>query len=149
MCCSPDTLLRLLRRLPEEPLEPPRVVSLDGWAWCKGHQSLPHHRDLERHRRLDLLPDRDAAQVATWLKRYPLIEIISRDRSDTYATAAKKGTPQAIQVTDKWHLLKNLGEALQCCLSHHLTGYRKQQPQPLLEASPVLQIKRSPHLFPL
>ena len=32
MTCSPDTLLRLLRRLPDAPIEPPRVVSLDDWS---------------------------------------------------------------------------------------------------------------------
>jgi zinc-finger of transposase IS204/IS1001/IS1096/IS1165 len=32
MTCSPDTLLRLLRRLPDAPIEPPRVVSLDDWG---------------------------------------------------------------------------------------------------------------------
>ena len=41
------------------------------------------------------------------------LRIVSRDRSDIYATAARLGAPQAIQITDKWHLLKNLGEALQ------------------------------------
>jgi transposase len=148
MRCSPDTLLRLLRRLPEEPVEPPRVVSLDDWAWRKGHRYGTIICDLERHRRLDMLPDRDADQVAAWLKRYPSIEIIRRDRSDTYATAAKKGAPQAIQVTDKWHLLKNLGEALQRCLSPHLTAHRRQQTKRLLEPAPVPQIKRAPRLSP-
>lgn len=33
MICSPDTLLRLLRRLPDDPIEPPRVVSLDDWSY--------------------------------------------------------------------------------------------------------------------
>jgi transposase len=76
---SPDTLLRLLRRLPDDPVEPPRVVSLDDWAWRKGRRYGTIICDLERHRRLDLLPDRDAASVSVWLKRYPSIEIISRD----------------------------------------------------------------------
>ncbi|TMD65872.1 MAG: hypothetical protein E6I91_09665 [Chloroflexi bacterium] len=96
-----------------------------------------------------MLPDREVASVAAWLKHYPSIEIISRDRSDTYATAARLAAPQAIQVTDKWHLLKNLGEALQRCLSPQLTAYRKQQTQQLLEAPPALQIKRPPRLSPL
>ena len=36
MTCSPDTLLRLLRRLPDDAIEPPRVVSLDDWSWRRG-----------------------------------------------------------------------------------------------------------------
>ena len=83
MTCSPDTLLRLLRRLPDEPIEPPRVVSVDDWAWRKGHRYGTIICDLERHHRLDILPDRDAASVAAWLKRYPSIEIISRDRGES------------------------------------------------------------------
>jgi transposase len=89
------------------------------------------------------------ASVAAWLKQYPSIEIICRDRSDTYATAARLGAPQALQVTDRWHLLKNLSEALQRCLSHHLSMSRKQQTRELLEAPPVLQRKRTPYLSPL
>ncbi len=148
MSCSPDTLLRLLRRLPDDPIEQPRVVSLDDWAWRKGHRYGTLICDLERHRRLDVLADREAASVAAWLKRYPSIEIISRDRSDTYATAAKLGAPQASQVTDKWHLLKNLGEALQRCLSPHLTTHRKQQTKQLLDPPPVPPIKRALRLSP-
>lgn len=126
MRSSPDTLLRLLRRLPDDPVELPRVVSLDDWAWRRGHRYGTIICDLERHRRLDVLPDRDAISVSAWLKRYPSIEIISRDRSDIYAQAARLGAPQAIQVTDKWHLLKNLSEALQRLLARHLAVHRTQ-----------------------
>src|SRR5215469_11562694 len=73
MSCSPDTLLRLLRRLPDDPVEPPRVVSLDDWVWRRGHRYGTLICDLERHRRLDVLPDRDAISVSAWLKRYPTI----------------------------------------------------------------------------
>jgi transposase len=45
-----------------------------------------------------------------WLK--PEIDIISRDRAGEYATAARKGAPQAQQVADRFHLLLNLREGL-------------------------------------
>ena len=64
MTCSPDTFLRLLRRLPDGSFEPPRVVSVDDWAWRRGHRYGTLICDLERHRRLDVLPDRDAVSVA-------------------------------------------------------------------------------------
>ncbi len=47
------------------------------------------------------------------------MEIISRDRARAYAEAARTGAPQAIQVVDRWHLLKNLVEALERCLLRH------------------------------
>jgi len=112
MGCSPDTLLRLLRRLPDEPIDPPRVVSLDDWAWRRGARYGTIICDLERHRRLDVLPDRDAASTAAWLKRYPSIEIICRDRGGEYAEAARVGAPQAVQVADRFHLSQNLHEAI-------------------------------------
>ena len=112
MTCSPDTLLRLLRRLPNDPIEPPRVVSVDDWAWRRGSRYGTIICDLERHRRLDVLPDRDAASVIAWLRRYPSIEIISRDRGGEYAEAARIGAPHAVQVADRFHLSQNLHEAI-------------------------------------
>jgi len=63
--------------------------------------------DLERRRVLDLLPDRSAASTATWLKAHPEVEIVSRDRADFYAEGAREGSPQALQVADRFHLLQN------------------------------------------
>ncbi len=51
MTCSPDTLLRLLRRLPDAPIEPPRVVRVDDWTWRRGSRYGTIICDLERHRR--------------------------------------------------------------------------------------------------
>jgi len=45
-----------------------------------------------------------------WLK--PEIEVISRDRGGEYAAAARKGAPQAQQIADKFHLVKNLRDGL-------------------------------------
>ena len=62
----------------------------------------------DTHRPLVLLPGRDQRTLATWFRKYPEIQVVSRDRSGVYATAAREGAPQARQVADRWHLLKIL-----------------------------------------
>lgn len=119
MATSPDTLLRRVKRLKNEPVEPPRVVGIDDWAWRKGQRYGTVVVDLERGDVIDLLPDRDADTVAAWLKAHPGIEVVSRDRSAAYARAATEGAPQAGQVADRWHLLKNLREAVERVLERH------------------------------
>jgi hypothetical protein len=69
--------------------------------------------DLERRRVLDLLPDRSAASTATWLKAHPEVEIVSRDRAGLYAEGAREGSPQALQVADRFHLLQNFREVVE------------------------------------
>jgi len=112
MATSPDTLLRRVKRLKNEPPGPPRVVGIDDWAWRKGQRYGTIVVDLERSDVIDLLPDRDADTVAAWLRAHPGVEVVSRDRSAAYAQAATEGAPQAGQVADRWHLLKNLREAV-------------------------------------
>jgi transposase len=116
---SPDTLLRRVKRLKNEPAGPPRVVGIDDWAWRKGQRYGTIVVDLERSDVIDLLPDRDAQTVAAWLKSHPGVEVVGRDRSATYAQAATEGASQAEQVADRWHLLKNLREAVELVLERH------------------------------
>src|SRR5260221_3296154 len=75
--------------------------------------------DLERHRPVDLLPDRTAHTLASWLKAHPGVAIISRDRGGDYAVGAREGTPDALQVADRFHLIKNLGELIERVLRRH------------------------------
>jgi transposase len=119
MATSPDTLLRRVKRLKNEPPGPPRVVGIDDWAWRKGQRYGTIVVDLERSDVIDLLPDRDADTVAAWLTAHPGVEVVSRDRSAAYAQAATEGAPQAGQVADRWHLLKNLREAVEQVLERH------------------------------
>jgi transposase len=115
---SPDTLLRRVKALKKESA-PPRVVGIDDWAWRKGQRYGTIVVDLERGDVIDLLPDRDAETVAAWLKAHPGVEIVSRDRSAAYAQAATEGASQAVQVADRWHLLKNLREAVERVFERH------------------------------
>ncbi len=74
---SGRTLLRLLRATQSLPAGAVRVLGIDDWARRKGHTYGTILVDLERHRVIDLLADRTAGTVATWLKAHPEVEIIS------------------------------------------------------------------------
>lgn len=64
--------------------------------------------DIETHRVVDLLESRELDKVTAWLKSFPNIEVVSRDGSITYHNAIDAAHPQAIQDSDRFHLLKNL-----------------------------------------
>jgi transposase len=58
------------------------------------------------------------------LQAHPGIEVVSRDRSNEYIAAITAGAPQATQVADRWHLLRNLSDALQHLLEKHARALR-------------------------
>src|SRR5579859_85846 len=135
---SPDTLLRSVRALPELTLPSPRVLGIDDWAFRKGNRYGTILVDLERHEAIDLLADRNTDTVAAWLAEHPGVQVVSRDRGRVYAEGARRGAPNAVQVADRFHLMKNLGEALERLLLHEraalqaaATGERSTEPAPL------------------
>jgi transposase len=99
----------------------PRVLGIDDWAWRKAHRYGTILCDLEAGKVVDLLPDREAATVATWLQDHPGTEIVSRDRASAYAEAARRAAPQAVQIADHWHLMRNLSDALRTVLEPNRT----------------------------
>jgi hypothetical protein len=115
MPVSDTTILRDLKRSARSHAYPVhvRVAGIDDWAWRKGMTYGTVIVDLERRRVVDLLPDRSAASTATWLKAHPGVEIVSRDRAGLYAEGAREGSPQALQVADRFHLLQNFREAVE------------------------------------
>ncbi|MBE2271718.1 MAG: ISL3 family transposase [Anaerolinea sp.] len=122
---SGDTLLRVIRQTSlREPAEP-RVVGIDDWAWKKGLRYGTLIVDLERHAPIALLPDRQVETVKQWLVQHPSVAIVSRDRSQEYAQAITSGAPQALEVADRWHLLKNLTDVLYKVLERYATQLRQ------------------------
>jgi transposase len=88
-------------------------LGIDDFAFKRGRRYGTLLCDHERRRPVDLLPERSADAVAAWLAQHPEVEIITRDRAAVYKDGANRGAPQATQVVDRFHVLKNLGEALE------------------------------------
>jgi transposase len=118
---SRNTLLRRVRRLSAPAASPPCVIGIDDWAKRKGHTYGTIVVDLDRHCPVDLLEDRTAETVAAWLQAHPEVTIVARDRAEAYASGVTQGAPDAVQVADRWHLLKNLREAVEAELREQPT----------------------------
>jgi transposase len=128
-----QTILRRIMALPDSS---PRVIlflGIDDFSFRRGCRFGSILVNLESRRVVDLLPDREAETSAAWMRQQLDLMVVSRDRGGAYASAAALGAPQATQCADRFHLLKNLGEALEDLLARHLSASRKRQVEAALE----------------
>ena len=97
--------------------------------------------DLERRTIIDVLADRESATVEAWLQAHPEVEFVSRDRGKDFTKAATLGAPQAQQVVDRFHLVRNLAEVLPKILAHCRAEIRQadtdQLPPPKAAGDPA------------
>lgn len=84
------------------------MVCIDDFAIRKRESYGTIMVDIETHRVIDLIPSRECEDVVEWLKTYPNLKVVSRDGSITYHNAITKAHPKAVQVSDRFHILKNL-----------------------------------------
>ena len=104
------------------PFLPPTTIKrigVDDFAFKRGAFYGTLIVDLETGKPIEVLRDRTATTLALWLQQYPDIELATRDRSTEYARGLSEGAPQAQQVLDRWHLIKNLREALERQVQWH------------------------------
>jgi transposase len=146
MNTSNSTLLRLIYNQKEPTIETPAILGIDDWSLKRGVTYATILVDIEKQRPIDMFPGREASTLQQWLINHPGVRVITRDRYYGYAEGATTGAPKAIQVADRWHLLKNLQDVLKRILNKNTGALRKAAyqiaeehsqttDQPLIEAN--------------
>lgn len=75
---------------------------------------------LLSHRIIDLIDSKNIPEVSKWLENYPNITVFSRDGSSSYKRAIAGAHPDAIQVSDRFHLIQKLTDRIKQYLMIHL-----------------------------
>lgn len=138
---SRTTFLRSLLRAPVLQVGRIEHIGVDDFAWRRGTRYGTVIVDLDSHHIIDVLPDREAKSVQSWLERHSTIGVISRDRGGVYVDGATWGAPLAQQVADRWHVCKNLGEAVEQFLMRTHTSLLEEPGEATkVEAEPAGEI---------
>ncbi|MFE9882739.1 ISL3 family transposase [Streptomyces sp. NPDC005784] len=112
------TVLSQLMRVPLPPLVTPRVLGVDDFA-LYGDSYGTILVDAETRLPLTLWEGRDAEQLSRWLREHPGVEIACRDGSLTYRQGIADGAPEALQVSDRFHLWQGLSRRVQEIAAAH------------------------------
>jgi transposase len=140
------TILRHIMCLPDTFTQSVVYLGIDDFAFRRGYRFGTILVNLESHRIVDLLPDRQAETAARWMRQQPDLAVVSRDRGGEYASAAREGAPQAIQCADRFHIVKNLTEAVQVllarCQAEILAEQKSDEPGQDEQSKPIISIEK-------
>ena len=87
-----------------------KSICIDDFALKKRQRYGTVMVNIETGKIVDMIESREKDDVRRWLLKYPNIRIVSRDGSHAYAAAVTEACPNAMQVSDRFHLVKNLAD---------------------------------------
>jgi transposase len=125
---SRHAMLRVLLKIPLPALTVPRVLGIDDFALRRGSVYATVLIDAGTGRRVDVIQGRTADVTEKWLRDHPGVEVVCRDGSGAYGEAARQALPDAVQVSDRWHLWHGLGQAARKEVSAHSACWAKGTP---------------------
>lgn len=129
---SGSTCLRVVRRLGESNpwVRTSGYIGIDDFAKRKGHEYMCAAVDHYTRQVLAVFDSRYGQEITDWLKAHPEILLVSRDGSQRYRRLIEAASPDIVQVSDRFHLMKNLRD-VSVELIKGLLGERKAiQPYP-------------------
>jgi len=109
---SPSKALRIIYSLPMKDPGEIKTLGVDDWAYRKGVSYGTILVNMDTGKPIDILSRRDGKELKVWLKSHPGIRHVCRDRSSAYSAAVSETIPSALQVADKFHLVKNLSDSV-------------------------------------
>jgi transposase len=106
---SRTSVLFHLMRMPLPPAATPRVLSVDDFAlYADVYGTLLV--DADTRLPVTLWAGRDAEQLAAWLRTHPGVQVVCRDGSLVHRQGITEGAPDAVQVSDRFHLWQGLSK---------------------------------------
>jgi transposase len=129
------TVLRRIMDLPTPVAGSVVALGIDDFSFRRGRRFGTILVNLDQHQVIDLLDERSSKTAADWMRCHPEIDYVSRDRGKESTQGATEGAPQATQIPDRFHLVKNLVEAIEPEVPRcykHLRQAQLQLPTPSL-----------------
>ncbi|MET8511864.1 ISL3 family transposase [Streptomyces sp. NPDC005077] len=106
---SRTSVLFHLMRMALPPAPTPQVLGVDDFAlYADMYGTLLV--DAESRLPIELWCGRDAGQLASWLRAHPGVRVVCRDGSLVYRQGITEGAPDAVQVSDRFHLWQGLSK---------------------------------------
>ncbi|MEU3283117.1 ISL3 family transposase [Streptomyces antibioticus] len=113
------SVLNCLMRMDDPAPAALRVVAVDDFALRRSRRYATLLVDADSRLPVDVWDTRDVEPLTAWLRAHPGIEVVCRDGSVTYRSAITAGAPDAVQVSDRFHLWQGLGRKVYEVVAAH------------------------------